>query len=231
MNKEYLRKLKVRLAVVWAVGMVICGITYLFVLKPQQNEMNKIVKEIQQKQLEHQQLLEADKPEEKVKILKHLAQVDEQLNQFVLNIEERGNVTLLLSDAASKSGVEGFSSESMSQGGREFIKIANCPTVGENYYEVSFTGNYLATSQFINQIEKNSPILYIDNLKITTSANQDEAPQVTMALTALVRTNRVDQSLRGELSELQLEAQHRKGITKTANADTSIAAVKGVKSL
>jgi|GEM_PF-4028372 len=212
MNKEVLKKLKLRLVIGWCALMFVCTLSYLFYLRPVQVKVINTTAQLQEKDTVYKKLLAAESKEKKIEILQYLQKIDNKLNNYVTELDDRGQLIMTLNQVAVRTGInKQFEIRSGETGKRNsgFNKIKNCPPLGDNTFNVNFYGTYVDAMAFINLIEKQQPLFFIDKF---TLISDGEVVDVTMALTTLLRVTPLNHELRDELMTL-----HKEKIKKTVN--------------
>jgi len=190
--KAIYKKYFVVLALVWAACLVLLLLAHTLVLAPQKNTKKQIEKEFVQAKKTYEQTSTATQDEVKGRLSKEIESLQDRLKQFVINYEDSANLMLDISQIASQMGVGSFSIRSKDNPETS----APAPSaegrsggehIAQKQIHVSFAAGFNQFASFLNALERNQPVLFVDKFMITRADKDNSGHQVEMDLAVFVR--------------------------------------------
>jgi type II secretory pathway component PulM len=172
------------IALIWAGCFVLLFLAYILVLTPQKNSKKQIEERLSQAKQTYEQTVTAGKDETQVRLSKEIEDLRDKVKQFVIDPEDSANLTFDISQMASQMSVSSFSIRSRDDPG---VPATPSPShVGEKQIHLSFTAGFNQFAGFLNALERNRPVLFVDKFMITRSDKAGSGHQVDMDLAVFV---------------------------------------------
>ena len=194
------KKSLILLSVVWVVtiGVVVYG--YIFVLGPQFAEIRKLDDQIA---VSGHELVEARVSLPKrveADLREKLSAATQKLGKFIVSHEDALNFTVNINRIAQQSEVSEFSGTHRIN--ESYSAINECDHIVEGRMHVTFKASFNQFASFINLLERNRPVIFVDNFKIIRSEANDGWHDVDMILTFFVGGENAGGVLTADLSDL-----------------------------
>jgi len=168
----------------WAVCFIVLFFSYLVVLAPQEKLRRATeIKLVEIKRLA-QAAREAAEESNKKKMLEQLSDLDKQLNTFVVEQEEAANLTFDIGRISSEMRLDSFSS--FFTGGEGTLKTDSYKHINARQISVNFNSSFNKFAMFLNALERNRPVIFVDTFSITRSIEENLGHKVNMELAVLV---------------------------------------------
>jgi len=156
----------------------------VFVLYPQ----HKTLAEIDQSIRDVEQRITTSKTDgpdsEEEKFALQLAVARKKVGPYVVGPEQALDFALYIGILAKQAGVEDFSSTHRMQD--SYGPIGECDHIVEGRMQIKYTASYDQFAMFVNSLERNRPVIFIDNFAIKRSRTGKGGHKVDMVLTFFV---------------------------------------------
>lgn len=183
MKSTYRRYVKAG-AFLWAVCFIGFFLFYLAVLGPQENIKRQTEKRHAEMQRQAQAATDAAGEKNKAHLMKLVKEAEETLQRFVTAERSTDSLTLDISGVPSRAVLDAFS---ISPGGNEsVVKMANCEHIFGKQFSVNFMSSFNQFAAFLNALEMNRPVIFVDSFSIGRSREETSDQQVDMTLAVLV---------------------------------------------
>lgn len=159
-------------ALIWAGCFILLFLVFMLVIVPQSKSKGIIEKELADKKQQYLFALESSKEGTKIQLKKRIEQLQNRLGDFVVDFEDSANLTFDIGRIASEQGLAAFSVRTKGQSG--VTEIPNCNYIGENYLDISFTGQFNQFAVFLNTLERHRPVIFVDAFTITRSRAREQ---------------------------------------------------------
>jgi hypothetical protein len=183
MRSAYGKYLRVG-ALVWAGCFIGLLLFYLLVLAPQGKSRIRMEKRFAETQRVAQVAREAAKPESKDKLTQQVVDLEERLKYFVAEQEDTTNLTLDIGQISTDVELSSFPITATASEG--IAEIENCDYISAKNVNVNFTSSFSRFATFVNALEGNRPVIFIDTFSITHSRESTSDHKVDMKLAVLV---------------------------------------------
>ncbi len=172
-------------ASIWMACCVLLLVFYFLMVSPQQKSIIDVERNIAEKEKIVQRLRRAGAPEARAKLKKELEDQQNKLAEFMIDWADASELTFNVSEIAReiadiKAGT--FASKSDGPG----AEIENCEQIIEKQINVDFNSNFLGFARFLNMLERNHPIIFVDKFKIEHDRSSD-MEIIDMDLAVLVK--------------------------------------------
>ncbi|MFH1616880.1 MAG: GspMb/PilO family protein [Planctomycetota bacterium] len=168
------------ISLLWAVLFVFSGFMFLYLIRPQKAEIVNLRERIKEQQLYHQMGEDAQNTATKVKAEKILEDLQNTFNDFAIEADQAESVIFHIREIAEQVKVKDYTIRhldlDMGKAKGEQAEIT------ERRLSVSFTAEFPAFLSFVNKIEMNTPIIFIDRFDISKKQMQGSSNNVNLAL-------------------------------------------------
>ena len=172
--------------VVWASCFVIFLLTYVIIIGPQKKTKKHIDNKLQKTRQDYEFALKAAEDKTKKQLNEQLQSLHSRLNDFVADFEDSANLTFDLSQIAEERKVTSFGSKVKSN--RGITAKDDYKFITENKSNITFNGNFKQFATFLNALERNRPVIFVEKFTITKSSGRKSSGyQVNLNVTAFVR--------------------------------------------
>lgn len=170
----------------WAVCFIILLLAYLLVLAPQEENRRLTVSTLEETKLLAQSAKEAAQEGNKKLLIDKLSDSEKTLKYFVIEREKAANMTFEIDRIRDKREVilDTFSSDFTGSEGTK--KTDNYKHITARQISVNFKSTFNMFANFLNALELNEPVVFIDAFSITRSTESDSGHSVSMNLAFLV---------------------------------------------
>lgn len=172
-------------ALVWAGSLIALVAAYMLVLAPQRASRRQIDKKFTEAKNTYDQTVAAAKDQTKEQLTKEIEDLQGKLQQFVIDYADSANLTFDISQIAGRMSVNSFSIKGKDNPGSGLTPELS--HIIENQMHVSFTAGFNQFASFLNALERNRPVLFVDEFTITRSEQSGSGHQVDMNLAVLVK--------------------------------------------
>ena len=179
------RKYLIRAAIIWAACLVLFGLAYMFVLRPQINVRKRLNNELAGKKQQYEMAQIAAREQTKARLNEEIEGMRDILEDFVVNLEDSANLTFDIGQIANREKVSSFSIQSSNKQG--LSEIPDCNNICESHIDIGFVAGFNQFATFVNALERHQPVLFVNEFTIARSNKDELAYQVTLDVAAFVR--------------------------------------------
>ena len=115
---------------------------------------------------------------------KKLSSAQKNLSRYVVSFEQASDLTVDIGKIAKQAGVQDIHSTNRMQG--SYGPINECRHIREGRIQIKFKSSFSQFAEFINSLERNKPVIFIDYFKIKRSDTNNSRHEVDMVLTFFV---------------------------------------------
>jgi len=171
-------------AFLWAVCFIGFFLFYLVALGPQEKLRGQTESKLAETQRLAQAATEAAEEKNKAGLMGQVQQSRQMLGRFVTGEKSADSLTYDIGKIRSDEALEAFN---LSPGGSEsVVKLDNCEHIYGKHLSVNFTSSFNQFAAFLNALERNEPVIFIDTFSITRSREEATGHKVDMTLAVLV---------------------------------------------
>lgn len=186
MKVVYARHLKTAI-LVWAACLMPLLLFHLLVLAPQEKLRMQTEELFTQTKRMAQAAKEAARRENQIKLQELVTHLDDTLKNFVFEEEDTANLTFDIDRISNDIKLDASSITATGSAG--IVEIENCNHLSAKYVNVNFTSTFNKFAAFLNALEKNRPVIFIDKFEIIRSRDSNSEHTVDMKLAVLVAKN------------------------------------------
>ena len=170
---------------IWAGCFILFCFVYMLVLAPQKKNKKQIEKQLTQKKQTYDSVLRAARKETKIQLNKQVEHLRDKLKVFVIDPEDLADLIFDIGQIASEKKVTSFNIRTKDS--RRGSAIPDCKYLCENQIDISFTASFNQFATFLNTLERNQPVVFVDKFTITRSDQDYSGHHVDMNLAVLLR--------------------------------------------
>ncbi|MHC4507716.1 MAG: hypothetical protein ACYTAO_01990 [Planctomycetota bacterium] len=180
-HKKYLTKV----AIVWAVFLVLFLLAYVVVLRPQNLKRKRLNGTLTEKKQSFEAAQTAAQESTQAQLREQIRQLQERLHDFVVDFEDSANLTFDIGQIATERNVASFSVKSrISRATSTTLELEH---ISEDHIDISFIAGFHQFATFVNSLERHRPVLFVNEFTITKSHRNDSVYEVTLDVAAFVK--------------------------------------------
>lgn len=183
MNKIFKEYLKL-LGLVWIGCIILFVFVYMMVLKPQGRSKRELSRQLEEKKQDYIAARATSNEETRKSLMLEVERLENQLRRFVADANNAANLTFDISRIANSNNVLSFSIKARDN--KAIFGIPQCNLIGENRMDVSFNGDFRQFAIFLNTLERQEPVVFVDSFSITKANQSQEANRINMSLSVFV---------------------------------------------
>jgi hypothetical protein len=169
--KPIYKKNLTTVALIWAGCFILLFLVYILVLVPQGRSKKNITNDLAKIERQYQSVLKATEEGTKEELKEQIEALRSKLEEFVLDFEDSANLTFDIGEIAREQQLASFSIEAKDQG--RISEIPDCEYIGENYFDIGFTGQFNQFVTFLNTLERHRPVIFVDGFTVTRSRGRE----------------------------------------------------------
>ena len=186
------RKYLITAASIWAACSVLFLLVYVFVIRAQKDTRQRIENRLAEKKQLHESALQVSQNETKIQLNEQIARLRDKLNDFVIDYEDSANLTFDISNIANEKNVASLSIKGNDK--TRITEIPNCDYIGESHIDIDFTAGFNQFATFLNALERNRPVLFVDEFTITNSRQDESGYRVNLKVAVYVKKPQADKA-------------------------------------
>jgi len=206
MKSKSKKKFFVRIMLVLGIGLLPSMLGYFLVINPQRESLKIIRDQIKKEDAKLNTTLSAADEDRQNKLKLKLQKLQDQISKFVINPEQVNQLALNVGRTAHKAGLNMFASQGRNE--RLFNDIPNYEIIGENCVDITFQGSFPQFAAFLNTMERNRPVVYVDKFVITLTNKGPFRNKVNMTLSVLVR--KASENVLQDVSVEKVSLEHKR---------------------
>jgi len=175
-HKKYLTTV----SLIWSAFAVLFIVAYLFLLAPQRKAKKQIEQQLAEKEKIYNSVREMAQEETKIKLNEQIKSLQNTLKDFVIDFEDSANLTFDISQIANEKNVDSLSIKTRDKQKHRDTTESNLEYIQENHTDISFTASFNQFATFLNALERQRPVVFVDNFSITHSNKKNSANEATM---------------------------------------------------
>lgn len=164
----------------WGVWLALTAAIYFLVLGPQNTLMARLKKDFAASNEEVGLAQKAGRSETKVGLQQRLEDVSQKTAYFIVPQENASALLLQISQLAAKHQLKDFTSRIIT--GSSASRKKEMSKIAEAWIELEFSGSFPQIASFINSLERNDPVVFVENINIRRSSRIDEPPSATVQI-------------------------------------------------
>jgi len=171
--------------VVWGAALFLLLLGYMVLIRPQNLAVKKTKNQIENKTEEYRVAQDCSKEQTKARMKDKLRASQDRLAEFVVDTEQAAGLTFDISQIADRLKVDGFNSKRKAS--ESYMEIDGCSEIGKGQIEVAFLADFPQFAKFVNMLERNIPVIFVDEFYISPKMKNLAEHDVRMTLAYFVR--------------------------------------------
>lgn len=187
-SKNYVRKA----LSLWVICFFAFLAFYLFFIRPQRKLVQRFDKNLTETKKLYEKALASSRKKNQEIYQKQIQKLEKKLNAFVVGSDDTANLTLDISEIASRKNISSFSIRGEDRLADKSSKIPGCRKITENFIRITFSADFADFAAFLNAMERHSPVVFVDGFEISRSNRKDAEPEAEMELAIFVKKQSQD---------------------------------------
>jgi len=169
----------------WCCSFVVLLAIYICLLIPQKERIKIVSSELARKEREYRRCKNIDNEESRLRMRDQVEDLNNRLANYVIDFDDLDNLTFSISKIARK--VHAVSFKSIGKGADLYTPIEGCEYIGRIDTEIDFTTSFNKFTEFINFLERNNPVIFIDKISVSPINTSDVGHKVSVTLNVFVK--------------------------------------------
>jgi hypothetical protein len=183
MRPSYHKYLFLTLAT-WGPGAVACLLAYVLLLQPQADQLSDLNRRIAQKTETHRAALQTLAPARQTELRTRAQELTRQVGDFLTEFDDAPALTFAIGQVANQTKVNALASKDRAAPSTSFTETRQ---ISENYMDVTFAGAFPQFAAFLNALERNRPVVFIDEFTLARPESAESLPEVRLVVATLVK--------------------------------------------
>lgn len=184
MNKNFKKDFKT-VSLIWLAGVGFSVLLYFILISPQIKLKQQLVDQLADKEKNYNDILRMNQPQARQLLDDRIKKWQNDVNQYVISIDDLAGLTLDISRIAKDSKVESFSITSQDVYGASPKDSGTY--ISQKQMKVEFKSNFNNFAAFLNALERHSPMVLIEQFSIDNVEHDAMANQVSMIISVYVK--------------------------------------------
>jgi hypothetical protein len=164
----------------WGAWLILTAAIYFLALGPQNILMARLRKDFVSSSEEYNLAQRAGRPETKAQMEKKLQAAGQKTAYFVVPPENAAALILQISQLAAKHQLKDFTSRAVNISSASINNIDS--KITETWLELDFSGSFSAIASLINDLERNDPVVFIENIDIRRGTQKNAPPSASVQI-------------------------------------------------
>jgi len=177
-------------AIAWGGCLMLFVAAYIVLIKPQINSKQHLEKKLSEKIQEHKAAEKAAEEQTGIELKNQIAGLQERLGDFVTEFENAADLNFDITKIAREREVASLSVGSSKSTKVSTKDVADSNSIDEKRIDISFISGFNQFASFVNSLERNRPVIFVHEFRLTRANQNKSAYQVTMDVRALVKKQR-----------------------------------------
>ena len=182
--KSLPRKYVISLAVVWCSTLLLLGVAYFLLIRPQSINVQETKNQLSLSEQDYDAAQQARNEQSKTKLQNKLQDAEELLASVSVTSENAAALIFEISQTARKLQVQEFTSKRNDTTSCEIIE--GCKNLGRIGLDVSFVADFPQFAKFVNMLERHKPYVFVETFDVDRGKKATEKPKIKMKLTFFV---------------------------------------------
>lgn len=176
---------------VWLIGLLLSVAAFGLVLMPQEARFSQVHKQLKAGQDEIELARTASLDSTQAKQVEELESLRTQLRCFSTSPMKQDGLVFEVSRLASDLKLEEYAGKTRDDVEKKSHSAVKTP-LDRMFLDLKFLGTFDQFARFVNELERNHPVLFIENASIARTNDETNLHQVKLLLSFLVDTNDKD---------------------------------------
>ena len=176
----------ITMAAVWLVSVTVLGGGYILFYLPQKVELAQITNQCTKAQTELEEAQLAAQDQVKAKQNQRQEQIHQLISSFSTEQDAVTELVFEIGRIAHELGLSDFSSKN--NGKQNYSTVGESKVVSEAWLDVDFVANFEQFAKFINRLESNNPVVFIEEIAFQRGSADSNGHKVSLKLSFLTET-------------------------------------------
>jgi hypothetical protein len=172
----------------WTVWLIITAAIYALVLGPQNTLMAKLNQEFADSNEKYTLAQTAGRHDTKIHLDESLKAIRQKTARFIIPAENATDLMFHISQLATQYQLQKFSAKDRPIG--VFAEDNEKSKVAENWQELSFSGDFIQIASFLNSLERNQPVIFVENIDIHRDSQKISLMEAKVLISYLVEISK-----------------------------------------
>jgi hypothetical protein len=168
----------------WTGWLIITAAIYLLILGPQNTLMAKLNQEFADSNEKYALAQTAGRHDTKTHLNETLKAMHQKTARFIIPAGNATDLMFHISQLAAQYQLQKFSAKDRPPG--TFAENDEQSKIVENWQELSFSGDFVQIASFLNTLERNQPVIFIENIDIQRDMQNPSSMQAKVLISYLV---------------------------------------------
>ena len=182
------RKYLIRTAIAWTACLVLFVLAYMFILGPHKSKRKSLESTLTEKKQMYEFAQRAAQEQTIIRLNEQIEYLNDTIKDYVVDFEDSANLTFDIGQIAHNEKLASFSIKNNDK--QSVSEIPDCNSICENHIDISFIAGFNQFAVFVNALERNQPVLFVNEFTISRSNKGKPTYQVSLDVAALVRKQR-----------------------------------------
>jgi Tfp pilus assembly protein PilO len=171
----------------WAGWLIITAAIYVLVLGPQNTLMAKLNKDFAYSNEKYTLAQMAGRRDTKVRLNETLKAIHQKTARFIIPTEDATDLMFHISQLASQYQLQNFSAKDRPLS--SFAENDEQSKIAESWQELSFSGDFVQIASFLNNLERNQPVIFVEDIDIRRDTQKTSLMQAKVLISYLVEVS------------------------------------------
>jgi hypothetical protein len=167
----------------WGVWLLLMAITYFLVIGPQDILMARLSKEFAFSNEEYNLAQSAGKQDVKNRMEQKLQTVLQKTAYFIIPQDNAAELILQISQLAAKQQLQEFATKAANVGFSSGTEDTS--QINQAWLELDFKGSFSQMASFLNSLERNDPVVFIENIEMRRNTQANNLPEARVQISYL----------------------------------------------
>ena len=175
----------IRTAIAWGACLVLFVLAYMFILGPHKKSRKALESTLAEKKQQYEMAQIAAQEQTKIRLNEQIENLHDKIKDFVVDFDDSANLTFDIGRIATEEKVSSFSIKNDEK--QSVTEIPDCNSICENHIDISFIAGFNQFATFVNALERNQPVLFVNEFTLSRSKKGQSTYQVVLDVAAFVR--------------------------------------------
>jgi Tfp pilus assembly protein PilO len=171
----------------WTGWLIITAAIYVLVLGPQNTLMAKLNKEFADSNEKYALAQTAGRHDTKARLNETLKAIHQKTARFIIPAENATDLMFHISQLAAQYQLQNFSAKDRPPS--SFVENDEQSKIAESWQELSFSGDFVQIAYFLNNLERNQPVIFIENIDIHRNTQKTSLTEAKVLISYLVEVS------------------------------------------
>ena len=182
--KAPFKKYFIFLGITYTLFILIASSVIFLVIGPQNKKLTEITRIAGEVKQQYEAANMSSVRQVQEQMLQRLEEKKQQLADMVIDSDKSASLTFDIGQIANQLEVQEFTSKRKDSQSQKILD--GCDSLGETWIDISFEGSFLQFARFINSLERNTPVVFVEKFSIKRSLNDEDMPEIDLGVAFFV---------------------------------------------